>query len=57
MYVVHSRNLQLYMSLCLKLKKILRALEFKQSIWMEPYVQMNTELRAKAASGFKKDLY
>ena len=24
---------------------------------MEPYIQMNTELRKKAASGFEKDLY
>ena len=56
-YVVHYRNLQLYLSLGLKLKKIHRALEFTQSKWMEPYIRMNTELRKKATSDFEKDLY
>ena len=56
-YVLHYRNLQLYMSLGLQLKRIHRALKFKQSPWMEPYIRMNTELRKKATSDFEKDLY
>ena len=56
-YVLHYRNLQLYMSLGMRLIKVHRPLRFDQSPWMEPYIQMNTELRKKAASGFKKDLY
>ena len=56
-YVLHYRNLQLYMSLGMRLTKVHRALRFDQSPWMEPYIQMNTELRKKAASGFQKDLY
>ena len=56
-YVLHYRNLQLYLSLGMHLKKIHRALKFEQSPWMEPYIRMNTELRKKAASGFEKDLY
>ena len=56
-YVLHYRNLQLYMSLGMHLTKGHRALRFDQSPWMEPYIQMNTELRKKAASGFEKDLY
>ena len=56
-YVLHYRNLQLYMSLGMRLTKVHRALRFDQSPWMEPYIQMNTELRKKAASGFEKDLY
>ena len=56
-YVLHYRNLQLYLSLGMCLKKIHRALKFEQSPWMEPYIRMNTELWKKAASGFEKDLY
>ena len=56
-YVLHHRNLQLYLSLGLKLKKVHRALRFEQSPWMEPYIRMNTELRKQATSGFEKDLY
>ena len=56
-YVVHYRNLQLYLSLGLRLKKIHRVLAFDQSPWMEPYIRMNTELRKQATSDFEKDLY
>ncbi|XP_058029287.1 uncharacterized protein LOC131193286 [Ahaetulla prasina] len=56
-YVLHYRNLQLYLSLGMCLKKIHRALKFKQSPWMEPYIRMNTDLRKKANSDFEKDLY
>ena len=56
-YVLHYRNLQLYLSLGMRLTKIHRALRFKQSPWMEPYIRMNTELRKKATNNFEKDLY
>ena len=56
-YVLHYRNLQLYLSLGMRLKKIHRALCFKQSPWMEPYIRMNTEFRKQASSDFEKDLY
>ncbi|GFR75259.1 hypothetical protein ElyMa_002183000 [Elysia marginata] len=55
-YVVHYRNLQLYLSLGMKLKKVHRGLCFF-SPWKEPYIRMNTELRKQAASDFEKDLY
>ena len=56
-YVVHYRNLQLYLSLGMKLTKVHRVLEFKQNTWMEPYIRMNTELCKKATSDFEKVLY
>ena len=55
-HVLHYRNLQLYMSLGMRLAKVHRAVRFDQSPWMEPYIRMNTELRKKAASDFEKDL-
>ena len=56
-YVLHYRNLQLYLGLGMKLKKVHRALRFEQSPWMEPYIRMNTELRKQATNAFEKDLY
>ena len=56
-YVLHYRNLQLYLSLGMRLTKVHRTLRFQQSCWMEPYIRLNTELRTKATSNFEKDLF
>ena len=56
-YVVHYRNLKQYLELGLILKKIHRILEFEQSPWMKPYIDLNTEKRKKAQDEFSKDFY
>ena len=56
-YVVHYRNLQLYLSLGMKLTKIHRVLNSKQSDWMKKYINFNTEKRIKATNYFEKDFF
>ncbi len=56
-YIVHIRNLKLYISLGLKLTKVHRAIKFNQSKWLEPYINLNTNKRAKAKDNFEKDFY
>ena len=56
-YVLHYRNLQLYLKLGMKLKKIHRALEFSHSNWLEKYIAFNTKKRAEAKNAFEKDFF
>ena len=56
-YEVHYRNLQLYLSLRMKLTKIHRVLKFKQSDWMKNFIHFNTEKRMNAANDSEEDFF
>ena len=56
-YVVHYRNLQLYLSIGIKLIKLHRVLKFKQSDLMKKYTKFNTKKIMNAANDFEKDFF
>ena len=56
-YVVHCKNLKLYLDLGMKLKKIHRVLKFRQKKIFKPYIEKCTEARQKATNKFHMDQY
>ena len=56
-YVVHIKALDQALSHGLKLKKVHRVIEFRQSKWMKPYIMLNTRLRTAAKNEFEKDFF
>ena len=56
-YILHYRNLQLYINLGMKLKRVHQVLHFKQSAWLKPYIEHNTAKRQQSTSDFEKAFF
>jgi len=56
-YIAHFWTVQQALQLGLKVVKVHRILQFGQSLWLKPYIESNTNRRAKAESDFEKDFF
>ena len=56
-YVLHISALKFYLQHGLHLKKVHRAISFKQANFLKPFIEFNTEKRKNANNDFEKDLF
>ncbi|CAP20729.2 Protein CBG24022 [Caenorhabditis briggsae] len=56
-YVIHYKNLLQVLEHGLMLKKVHRIVTFKESNWLAPYIELNTNLRKNAKNDFEKDFF
>ena len=56
-HICHYRLLQKYLELGMTLDGVHQVIKFRQSPWMKPYIDMNSELRKEATSEFERDFY
>lgn len=56
-YVVHFKNLKLYLKLGMTLKKVHRVLGFRQTHFLKTFIDFCTEKRSLAHSKFSQDLW
>ena len=56
-YVCNISTLKMALNHGLKLEKVHRAIEFNQSAWLKPYIDINTVLRKDANNDFEKNFF
>ena len=56
-YLIHYRMLKFYVRYGMKIKKVHSVISFKQSKWLEKYIDFNTQKRNQAKNDFEKDFY
>ena len=56
-YICHYTYLKYIHSLGLEISNLHRVLEFEQSDWMKPYIEMNMNLRMKSKNKFEENFF
>ena len=56
-YVLHISTLKQALCHGLRLSKVNRVIEFNQSAWLKPYIDMNTNFRRVAKNDFEKNFF
>ena len=56
-YVCHYSALRYYLDHGLRLTKIHKVIQFRQSPWLQPCIELNTKLRSQAKNDFEKDFF
>ena len=56
-YILHFKNLKLYLKLGMKLKNIHRVLKFKQSRYLKKYIELNMKFRKNSKNTFESNLF
>lgn len=56
-YIIHYLTLKQCLAYGLKLKRIHRGIQFTQSAWLAPYIELNTKLRNAAKNSFERDMF
>lgn len=56
-YIVHIKTLKHYLEQGMVLEKVHRGVQFYQSEWMRPYIDLCTQKRIDSVSKFEKDFF
>ena len=56
-YLIHYRMLKFYVGPGMKVDKVHEIISFKQSKWLEKYINFKTQKRNQAVNDFEKDFY
>ena len=56
-YLIHYRKLKFYVRHGMKINNVHSVISFKQSKWLEKYIDFNTQKRNQAVNDFEKDFY
>ena len=56
-FLIHYRILKIYIRHGMNIDKVHETISFKQSNWLEKYINFNTQKRNQAVNDFQRDFY